>query len=159
MVKATCVCPRSKDQADLAERCGAEAAGEPCPMRGPSRRLTGDTGSIAETTEEHVNPATVSSRELREKFAKEQTKRLHKNRSPWKPDRDEAKAWTEGRLSREMTSLPLRYPTSAYPMDTQQENTESAPMKLKVLGTMGVPYKRFEALPVIDSQFQARRSP
>ena len=50
--------------------------------------------AIAETTEERVDPATVSGRELREKFAKEQTKRLHNNPSPWKPDRDEAEAWT-----------------------------------------------------------------
>jgi len=121
-VKATCVCLGiagadgrcSKDGADLAERCGTVS--DACFARGPGRRLTGDTRSIAETTEEGVNPATVSSRELREKFAKEQTKRLHKNRSPWKPDREEAEAWTESRSSRELTfmgSLPLRYPTSA----------------------------------------------
>jgi len=39
-----------------------------------------------------------------------------------------------------------------------QENPESASTKLEALATMVVPYKRFEALPVIDSQFQARRS-
>ena len=32
---------------------------------------------------------------------------------------------------------------------SHQENPESAPMKLEVLGTMSVPYKRFEALPVL----------
>ena len=53
-----------------------------------------ETPAIGEPTEERVDPATVSSQELRETFAKDQTKRLHKDSSPWKPDRDEAEAWT-----------------------------------------------------------------
>jgi len=50
--------------------------------------------AISESTEERVDPATVSSRDLRGNFAKEQTKRLRKDSSPWKPDADEAEAWT-----------------------------------------------------------------
>jgi len=50
--------------------------------------------AIAEQTEERVDPATVSNQDLRGNFAKEQTKRLRKDSSPWKPDSDEAEAWT-----------------------------------------------------------------
>ena len=38
--------------------------------------------------------------------------------------------------------------------DLHQENPGSASTKLNDGGKMGVSYKRFEALPVIDSQFQ-----
>ena len=41
-----------------------------------------------------------------------------------------------------------------------QGNTESASVKLEVLGTMGVPQKRFEALPVLtvsSKRVEARR--
>ena len=50
--------------------------------------------AVAEPTEERVDPAIVSNRDLRGNFAKEQTKRLRKDSSPWKPDADEAEAWS-----------------------------------------------------------------
>lgn len=49
---------------------------------------------ITKPTEERGDLATVSNKELREKFAKEQTKRLYKDSPLWKPDTDEAEAWT-----------------------------------------------------------------
>ena len=40
---------------------------------------------------------------------------------------------------------------------SHQENAESASTKLEVLGMMGVPYKRFEALPASPKHVEARR--
>jgi len=50
--------------------------------------------AATESIEERVDPATVSSQELREKFANEQTKKLQKGSALWKPAVDEAEAWT-----------------------------------------------------------------
>lgn len=50
--------------------------------------------AVAEPIEERIDPATVSNQELREKFAKEEVKRLRKDSLLWKPDTDEAEAWT-----------------------------------------------------------------
>jgi hypothetical protein len=56
--------------------------------------------TVAESAEDHVDPTTVSSRELRAKFAKEQTKQLHRDSLPWKPDADAAETWTPSAVRR-----------------------------------------------------------
>ena len=48
---------------------------------------------ITKPTEERVDPATVSNRELREKFAKEQGK-PHKDPHLWGREKVEVEAWT-----------------------------------------------------------------
>lgn len=52
------------------------------------------TQAVTGPSEVRVDPATVSTRELREKFAKEQTKRLQVNSPTQKPDTDGTEAWT-----------------------------------------------------------------
>ena len=52
------------------------------------------TQIITEPTGERVDPATVSNRELRERFAKEQSKRPQMDSPLLKPDTDGAEAWT-----------------------------------------------------------------
>jgi len=52
------------------------------------------TQGITEPAGKHVDPATVSNRELRRKFAKEQTRQLREGSSPWKPNAGEAESWT-----------------------------------------------------------------
>ena len=47
-------------------------------------------------TEERVDAATVSNQELRERFAKEQTRKLQKDADLWKADKDGAESWTPG---------------------------------------------------------------
>ena len=56
--------------------------------------------AITEPTEQRADPATISNRELREKFAKEQTKGLQKSSPLRKPDTDEAEAWTPRTIRR-----------------------------------------------------------
>jgi len=48
--------------------------------------------AVTEPAKERVDPAAVSNQALREKFAKEQRKGLRE--ALWKPDTDEAEAWT-----------------------------------------------------------------
>ena len=55
---------------------------------------------ITEPAGEQVDPATVSNRELRQKFAKEQTKLPHEGSSPWKPNMSEAESWTPRAMNR-----------------------------------------------------------
>lgn len=55
---------------------------------------------ITEPAGERVDPATVSNRELRQKFAKEQTKQLHEGSSPWKANIGEAESWTPRAMDR-----------------------------------------------------------
>ena len=50
--------------------------------------------AIVEPTGERADPATVSNQELRERFAKEQTKRLQVDLLSRKPETDGAEAWT-----------------------------------------------------------------
>lgn len=50
--------------------------------------------AITEPVGGRVDPGTVSNQELRERFAKEQTKRPHVDSLPWKSDTDGAEAWT-----------------------------------------------------------------
>lgn len=50
--------------------------------------------AITQPSEEHVNPATVSNKELREKFAREQINKPQKNSPLWTPEKGEAEAWT-----------------------------------------------------------------
>ena len=50
--------------------------------------------AVTEPPEERVNPAKVSNRELRERFAKEQTKMFQAGSPFRKPDADGAEAWT-----------------------------------------------------------------
>jgi len=71
----------AKERAQLLALRAAQAIDSPAP-------------AIAEPTVERVDPRAVSSRELREKFAEEQTKRLRKDSSSWKLDTDEAEAWS-----------------------------------------------------------------
>ena len=52
------------------------------------------TQAVTEPPEERVDPAKVSTRELRERFAKEQTRRPQVDSPLRKPDTDGAEAWT-----------------------------------------------------------------
>lgn len=57
---------------------------------------------ITGPAEERVDPATVSNRELRERFAKEQTKRLQAGSLPLKPDTNgaDSEAWSPRTVQR-----------------------------------------------------------
>lgn len=49
---------------------------------------------------ESVDPASVSDQELREKFAKEQRTKSQRSSHLWKPEKDEAEAWTPKAIHR-----------------------------------------------------------
>ena len=74
----------AEDRAQLLALRGTQAVGLPEPLN----------HGFTEPPEERVDPATVSNRELRERFAKEQMRR-HQVDSPLRrPDTDGAEAWT-----------------------------------------------------------------
>ena len=74
----------AEERAQLLSLRGTQAVGLPEPL----------AQVVTEPPEERVDPATVSNRELRERFAKEQTRRLQVNSPLRKPDTDGAEAWT-----------------------------------------------------------------
>jgi len=84
------------------EAKAAEERARPLALR--AARAFDSTGipaqGITEPAGECVDPATVSNQELRQKFAKEQARRLHEGSSPWKPNIGEAESWTPRTMDR-----------------------------------------------------------
>lgn len=55
---------------------------------------------ITHAAEGRVDPATVSNQELREKFAKEQTRKPQNESSSWRSDKGEVEGWTPRSIRR-----------------------------------------------------------